>query len=257
VTRWSEDWEWWRTRSASFSAVASWQERHACLAGAKSPQDVLEACGADRMIPMELADRRLAAVVAEARTGDPVAARLALQRVFPGLVTRASHRASIHRRPIDGVLEELMASAWLVISEFPLDRRPVKIAVNIIRDAEYRLYGYVPVTARNTIPMQAEDLPQSLPPGVSHGSSFGGDPQDRLGEAPRMLLDAVQEGFPADDARLLAQLFVFDLTVTEIAAADGVSTRRVRARRKSALERLAAHIGYPPQDGAAGGGECA
>jgi len=245
VARWSREWTQWRTRPEATDALARWGQRHPCLAGLTSMAEAVAACGLDRSIPQEIADERLAAVVAEARNGDHDAARLVLQRVLPPLVHRASLRTRRDGASFAAVLDDLMASAWLVITEYPLRARPTKIAVNVIKDAEYRLYGYVPIMVRKTVLMAPENLPH-WPLREGTGETRGDDPQPVLGRLPRMLLDEVAAGYPLEDARLLIQLFVFGLSVNEIAAGQQVSPRWIRYRRQQALTRLATQLGHRP-----------
>jgi len=42
------------------------------------------------------------------------------------------------------VFEELGGRGLLVIGTYPLERRPEKIAVNIVRDADHAIFGYPP-----------------------------------------------------------------------------------------------------------------
>jgi DNA-directed RNA polymerase specialized sigma24 family protein len=241
LARWSREWEWWRTQPSGRIAVSRWGKRHPCLAGLNTLEDVLAGCGRDRAVSEPVADERLAAVVAEARTGDRTATRLVLQRVLPALAHRAGSRARLSRQPLGAVLEDMLASAWLVIAEYPLERRPAKIAVNIIRDAEYRIYGYVPVSVRRSVLVPPEKLPERS---TRVGGVAADEPEQALGQLSQVLVEAVRQGFPSADARLLGELFVFGLPVVEIARRDGVSQRWVRSRRQRALERLARHLGY-------------
>lgn len=251
MARWSQDWREWCARADSANAVRRWGQRHEGLAGLASLGDVVAACGADRSIPQEIADRRLAALIEEAIRGDQTAIRVVLQRVLPALVNRAGARARRGRVPFGAVLDDLMASAWVVIAEYPLAARPMKVAVNVIRDAEYRLYGYVPVIQRSTIPMAPQFLPHRPTSGSAAG--MGSDPADGLGDPqllfaglPQVLLDEVAAGFPVADARLLMQLYVFGLSVAEIAAGQGVTPRWIRYRRQQALTGIAVRLGHTP-----------
>ena len=235
LARWVRDWEWWRTQPEAARAPAHWALHHACLEKLDTLGEVLAGCGRDRSVPEEIADSRLAAVVAEARAGDVTAARLALQRVLPALLRRACRRARLGRRTMGDILDDLLCSAWLCIVDYPLERRPVKIAVNVVRDAEYRVYGYVPIVERNSVLMPVEEMPE-------RPARIDGQPEDaRTEAAPQLfdtIVDAVAEGFPIDDARLLAELFVYGVPVDDMAARDGVSPRAVRYRRSTALKQL-------------------
>jgi hypothetical protein len=248
VARWNADWSWWRTTGSARAAVRRWAERIPSLADLATVDEVLAACGGDQRVGKELADQRLAAIVALARGGDREAARLALQRVFPGLIQRTMVRARMHQLVVDGLLEDLMTAAWLEIIDFPLQKRPVKIAVNIIRDAEYRLFGYVPLVEQQSVLMPPQELPQHPVPGTSINPAWAADPQEQLDPVPRMLLDAVEDGLPARDARLLVQLYIFDRSVAQVAAAEGTSQRWVRTRRERALKGLAAHLARQAAD---------
>jgi hypothetical protein len=199
-------------------------------------EEVLAGGGQNQSVPVEVADTRLAALVAEARAGDPGAARLVLQRVLPGLIRTAARQARLRRLPFGVVLDDLAAAAWLEIVAYPLARRSAKVAVNILLDAQYRLLGYVPATVRATVP---DRLP-TPPAGLS------GAPADRPRHAGvevlHVLATAVRAGLPAADGRLLAKLLVAGLTAEQVAARDGVTARAVRSWRRAAISRLSALV---------------
>jgi len=246
LARLTHDWEWWQATPAAAAAPARWQERHPCLAGLGTLADVLAGCGRDRTVAQEVADARLAAVVAEARAGDQVAARVALQRVLPGLVRRAAARARLTRHPLGEILDDLVTSAWLIIVEYPLENRPVKIAVNILMDAEYRLYGYLPVMRRNTVLVPTrEQLPER--PARMDGTPLDTPPNAAI-QLHEVLLEAAAAGFSVPTARLIAELYVYGATIAEVAAREGVTDRAIRYRRSAALARLARWLAaYPPR----------
>jgi hypothetical protein len=234
------DWDWWRTDPAALRAPEQWAGRHPCLEGLGTLGEVLAGCGRDPSVPEKIADARLAAVVAEARTGDATAARLAVQRVLPALLRRACRRARLGRRSMGDILDDLLTSAWLCVVDYPLERRPVKIAVNIVRDAEYRVFGYVPITERVSVLMPVEDMPE-------RPARIDGQPEESTAEPAaqlfEVLMDAVAEGFPVEDARLLAELFVYGMAVEDLAAREQVSPRAIRYRRSTALKHLARWFG--------------
>jgi DNA-directed RNA polymerase specialized sigma24 family protein len=235
VRRWQADWDAWRVTDAAVAAVPRWRSRHRCLAGLATVEEVLAGCGGDLSVPLELADARLATVVAEAVAGDAAAARVALHRVMPGLVRAAARHARAWRRPFPAVLDDLAAAAWLVIVRYPVRRRPVKVAANIVLDAQYELFGYVPRTLAATVPAAPDTLPTS-PAGLSGAPVDAAD--SAAVEVLRVLAGAVRAGLPAADGRLLAELIVFGWTPEKIAARDGLSSRTVRDRRRAAMGRL-------------------
>jgi len=237
--RWLADWRHWRQTPAAAAGLDRWRRRHPCLAGFASLEELLAGCGWDPGVPQDVADGRLAALVAEASAGDSAAVRVVLERVLPGLVRRAARRARRDGRPFGEVLGELVAVAWLVIAEYPLARRPVKVAANIVRDTEYRLFGYVPATVRTCRPAAPEALP--VPPAGPDGRPVDGAPPPAV-EVLELLADAVRAGFPQADAVLLAELCVAGVSPSVLAARDGVTVRAVRSRRRVALARLCAHV---------------
>jgi hypothetical protein len=247
VVQWSADWQNLCARRDVAEVMAGWAQRHECLGGMTSLSQILDGCRADRGASPDLADRRLAALVSEAQAGCAVAHRLLMQRMLPPLLRRAAVRARRHRLPFDAVVSELMATAWLVVGDYPLARRPAKVAVNIVMDTEYGVFGRAPMMTRNTVPLAPDELAAVTPSGQLGGS----EPERVLEELPQLLREAVRSGLATDDARLLAELYLFGISVTEIAARDGVTARWVRCRRQRAARRLAAHVGL----GARGHGE--
>jgi DNA-directed RNA polymerase specialized sigma24 family protein len=244
VSRWVADWETWSARPDGAATVARWARRHPCLAGLGSLDEVVSACRADGGVEGELANQRLAAVVAEALEGDTTAHRVALQRVVPPLVRRAARRARRHRLPLDGVLEDLLATAWVVIGEYPLDRRPLKIAANVVLDTEFGVFAEPSRTARNTVPVAPEDLTAVRDrAGYDQREAAIGEPERVLEDLPHLLREAIGHGLATEDARLLAELFLFGMSVAEIAERDGVSRRWVRKRRLRAVRQIAERLG--------------
>jgi len=197
---------------------------------------LLAASGADLTVPMAQADATLAALVGRARTDDE-AARIVLQRVLPGLVVVAARRS--RQRPDERrrLFDDLVANAWCVIRTYPLERRPTKIAVNILRDAEY-LTCVRPSRLRSSgeIPMDEQQRPEG---GADHlGGAIERDPHPAYQVALLLNLGR-RAGLPPDDARLLERLHLAGERVEDIARDLGVTTRTVRNRRHAATQRLA------------------
>ena len=222
------------------SLTASWNEDWArrCADPRSGPEltAVLAACGADLTVPMEQADAALAALIGRARTDDD-AARTALQRVLPGLVLVAVRRS--RQRPEDRrrLFDDLVANAWCLIRTYPLERRPTKIAVNILRDAEYltcvrparlRSAGEVPVEERRRPDRGSDHL----------GGDIDRDPHPAY-QVAVLLNFGRRAGLPPEDARLLERLHLAGERVEDVARDLGVTARTVRNRRHAATQRLA------------------
>lgn len=87
----------------------------------------------------ELADGRLAQLVAEA-AHDPLAARVVLQRLLPGIISIARRRGRQRFALTIRLYDELLANAWIVIRCFPIHRRPQRVAANLLLDIEYQTF---------------------------------------------------------------------------------------------------------------------
>ncbi|MFK8024662.1 MAG: hypothetical protein AB8G26_11945 [Ilumatobacter sp.] len=109
--------------------------------------DVVDATAGDRA---GLGDERLRALVALAPS-DPLATRVVLQRLLPGLVAAARRwRATDSTHPVDVVI----SGAWEAIHGFDPSRRPSRIApalisdslwISLRRDSRRRSHDEVPV----------------------------------------------------------------------------------------------------------------
>ena len=239
VAAWIGDWDRWSSTPAAVEALGRWRDRHPSLAGYGTVAELLGGCGRDLRVPQEVADQRLAVLVGEARAGDTAAARVVLQRVLPGLVARAAARARRTRRPLGQLLHELVASAWLVIGEYPLERRPSKVAANVLLDAEYRLFGYVPIVERMTRPVAAVDIPPLV---AGLDGTAPGAPANASAQVLSMLALGVRRGLPDEDVRLLTDLVLLEKTADELAARAGVTASTIRRRRRRAAQRLADRV---------------
>jgi hypothetical protein len=251
VRRWLLDWEQWRHGETAAAAVRRWRAQHECLAGCSSVDDIVAVCGRDRRIAQETADAHLAILVGEAVRGDCAAARVVLQRVLPALVSQAARRAAQLGRPFDELLHELTTSAWLVIVSYPVDRRPIKVAVNVARDADYRLFGYTRLAERpgRIVPVEPCVVDRLADSRAQLDGRPLGEPKLVAVELLEFLAYAVARGFPRSQAQLLAELVVLGLPVPDVARKHGVAPRTMRRHRLEALRELAAWgaVALPPQ----------
>ena len=135
AARLNAEWEHLVTHRRTKVVPAAWR-RGQDLAPYATLAELLAATGRGGGLDDEAADRLLAAVVACAAT-DELAARLVLQRVTGGLVLTAIRRSARGAWDLQELFDDLVGHAWTVIRTYPLGRRPTKIAVNILRDAEY------------------------------------------------------------------------------------------------------------------------
>ena len=115
------DQEWGELVGMHPEAVMAWAVRHPVLAPYRSLDDVLVAA-------KQSPDAVLAALLAEVAAGDRLAGRVVLQ----ALVGRIARMAQ--RDPRSGI-DDYLAALWQVIDNYPLRRRPVRIAANLSMDA--------------------------------------------------------------------------------------------------------------------------
>jgi hypothetical protein len=183
------------------------------------------------------ADARLHHLVTFA-AHDDLAARIVLQRILPGLLARARRRGRIEPGGRSKCFDEIVAAAWLVIRTYPVDRRPARVAANLLRDAEYQAF----VRERRLRWATAETLcNEGLPEQVSDADPCRlvvDDPRRRLDEVVRRAHDA---GVPMRDLELIVTL-ARGVGPAEIAQREGVTDRAVRMRRSVAIGRVRAAI---------------
>lgn len=170
-------------------------------------------------------DAVLAGLLRAART-DAVAARVVLQRMLPGLLSRASrwgtHRAGGSAEPFD----ELLSVAWTVIREFPLERRPHHLASNLLRDTEAAAFAKV---ARRTIVIEL------IP---THFLDTPVEPDDTE-DPKRELADVLAAAGSLSEKEMeLLELLLQGHSQSEVAALLSVSERTVRNHRDAMVHRL-------------------
>lgn len=168
----------------------------------------------------------LARLLVLARSDD-LAARVVLQRLLPGLVSRARRWRPTRRGGSETAFEELVTAAWLVIRGFPVERRPTHLAANLLRDAEYQ--AFVRATRRvgeaESVPPSMLDLPVSVERAVEPAVELA----ELVADAHRVL--------SARDVQLV-RLLVSGRSPVEVAAAMDVSVRTVGYHRDAVVRRL-------------------
>jgi hypothetical protein len=200
---------------------------------------VLAATGSAGGRPMEEADQLLAEVIRLARHDD-LAARLVLQRVIAPLVLAAVRRTSDRPHLRRDLFADLASTAWLVIRTYPIERRPAKVAVNVVRDAEYL------TCTRDARLLRATEVPEPATATLWHDR-----PTDEVGrplgagrhaadDVARLFAQARSAGVAEADLDLLDALVLAGRPVSEVARELRVSARTVYNRRMAVTSRLAA-----------------
>jgi hypothetical protein len=222
----------------SIGRMASWPSP--VLHPHRSPAKLLQALDQNGGLSRDEADALLAEIVMVARH-DALAARIALQRLIPPLVVAAVRRTRGRPDLRQAMFDDLVANAWMVIRRYPLERRPIKIAVNILRDAEYQ------TCVRPARLRQAGEVPTVFAPDAPELGSC--DLQGRrdghmppAAEVDDVLALGAVAGLNPTDLAMVAEVHLLGRPVKDVANGFHVSTRTVRNRRAAVTARLAALI---------------
>jgi hypothetical protein len=220
-TRLNAEWRRLHDRPAAVAAARSW---HVTDVAFGDLDELLALAGAGQPTSAE-ADAVLDALVRVART-QPLAGRIVLQRLLPGLLVTARRRRSAHGPE---TFEDLVAAAWVAIHTFDLDRRPRSLAASLVWAADNRAFRrHVrpdPVTADPEAPSRlAAPVPDPHP----------------LRELVEVVDAARRAGIDESDLDLLRRLAADG---PRLVAADlQVTTRTIRNRRDRLVERLRAAV---------------
>ena len=222
------DREWCELVRDHRETAVRWADRHDPLASCRTLDDVLSAARLN-------SDPVLAALLAEVSSGDQVAGRVVLQALVGRIVRMAQ------RDPRSSV-DDYLALLWCVINNYPLQRRPVRIAANLSLDTlkavsrEHRWLGrgYV------TLWPSSESLEELLSPVGVDGTPYDSPPVD---VEVHEVLEAGKQLRLIDDSTsaLLHSVYIDGMTGTQSARRFHTSAGMVRVRCSKAVRRLAAH----------------
>jgi hypothetical protein len=223
------DREWCELVRDHQEAVARWADRHDALAPCRSLDDVLSAARLN-------SDPVLAALLAEVSIGDQVAGRVVLQALIGRMVRMAQ------RDPRSSV-DDYLALLWCVINNYPLQRRPVRIAANLSLDTlkavsrEHRWLGRGDVTLWPS----SESLEELLSPVGLDGTPYDSAPP--VDVEVHEVLEAGRQLRLIDDSAsaLLQSVYVDGMTGTQSARRFHTSAGMIRVRCSKAIRQLAAY----------------
>ena len=207
-----------------------WSEQEPVLAGFATPQQLLRQLDSLRG-RHQARNEILAALVRQAQT-DPLAARVVLQTLLPGL-KKIAGRLLLEAGERDELWSALLAHCWERIRCYPLERRPARIAANLLLDTLKK-------TSRE-LRRQRRDRDR-----------FGGEfPQEGVTSAPvdrdieRLLERAVAAtAIGKDEAELILRTRVDGADLRTLAAEAGVTYHALNTRRLRAEKRLLLFLGY-------------
>lgn len=178
-------------------------------------------------------DAVLRALLARSRV-DPLAARVVLQALRPGLKGLAK-RIFLDADDVEQLWQLLLASVWEQIRTYPLERRPRRIAANLLLDS---MRATLSELARER--SRRAELPPS--PVVPHAAAATSAP-----DVETVLARAVAAGaISADEAELILRTRIDEQPLASAAQEFGVSYNVLRVRLQRAERRLLLHLGISP-----------
>ncbi|HKN45254.1 MAG TPA: hypothetical protein VJW23_15185 [Propionibacteriaceae bacterium] len=223
------DREWCELVRDHRESVGRWAERYGALASCRTLDDVLSAARLD-------SDPVLAALLAEASIGDQLAGRVVLQALIGRMVRMAQ------RDPRSSV-DDYLGFLWCVINNYPLQRRPVRIAANLSLDTlkavsrGHRWLGRGDVILRPS----SESLEELLSPVRLDGTPYDSPPP--VDVEVHEVLEAGRQLRLIDDSAsaLLRSVYVDGMTGTQSARRFHTSSGAIRVGCCKAVRQLAAH----------------
>lgn len=219
--RLDREWAQLRRRSEVLERVRSWRLTEAEFA---TLDEFLTLTG-HRTEATADADRLLGRLVGVA-ADDPLATRIVLQRILPGLL--AIVRGEQRRNPRVNAFDLLIGEAWLSIVRYRVDARPTHVAARLLNDARHRAFTN-PRRHRviEEVPCDHETLNEMVVEVVQ-------SPFDELVGA---LGEARRRGLADDHVKAVGDLITHG-TVVRVAAMKSVSTRAVRYQQQHAIKRI-------------------
>jgi hypothetical protein len=178
------------------------------------------------------ADHVLLALVRRAVSGDALAARVLLQLLLPG--TRALARRWWALGDADERAAAAVTAVYHRIRRYPIERRPGRVAANILLDAAQELRRGVPKLLATP---SADPAAQAAV--LDRGWTVHGPVEHPAVELTEVLADAVAAGIvERDDAELIARSRIGGQRVADIAQHRGLRPRTLWDRRQRAEDAL-------------------
>jgi len=189
----------------------------------------------------EAEDAILAALIRQARS-DPLAARVVLQALLPGL-KRLAGRILLEAHQREELWSALLAHCWERIRCYPLERRPTRIAANLLLDTLKKTTREFRRELRDRDRF-GHELPSTL--------AAGWRPD---GDVERLLERAVAAtAISREEAELILATRIDGADIARLAAKRGVAYNTLVVRRLRAERRLLLFLGKPAVTSAGGKG---
>lgn len=220
--------EWRRLSTAdhAISRVNAWGLPNSPI---QHLDEVLERAGFGRDHKDSIADHYLYLLVTRAAS-DELAARIVLQRLLPPLIAVARRRGKITVGGFDEALTEIISHAWTLIRTYPTERRPAKVASNLVRDSEY--YAFVQPTRYRKYSVQLCD-----------NETMAHVPAQLEDEDAKLILNDTLDratSYLSSTSLSILRKLANGTTIEEIAKERGVRVRTARGWQQEAINELRA-----------------
>jgi DNA-directed RNA polymerase specialized sigma24 family protein len=210
--------------------LQAWSEEEPVLGGFATPQQLLRHLDSLRG-QHRARDEILAALVRQARN-DPLAARVVLQTLLPGLKTLA-RRILFEAGERDELWSALLAHCWERIRHYPLERRPERIAANTLLDTLKKTTRELKRERRDR-----DRFSNELP--ADHEASTRSD-----SDVEQLLQRAVAAAAISDEeAELILRTRVDGIDLNSLAGDVGIAYHTLNVRRLRAEKRLLLFLGH-------------
>lgn len=190
--------------------------------------------------PPDAKDAVLLALLVHAQQ-EPLAGRMVLQAMLPGLKSLSS-RLARSVVSFDELWQILFACLWERIVTYPVERRPSRVAANLLRDTLKRTLAELrrEANALAQLPeLSLDDLDDLLGAAASPPADADGH-----GDPEALLRRAVAAGaVTGEEAELILATEIDGVPMATVAERLGVSYNAVKIRRQRAEQRLLEFLG--------------
>ena len=235
TTSLDRDWQRLRRRPGALRQARAWADHHPSgplartVADIDDLQELLDATRG-RSASALAADGLLLELVSIAQD-DELAARVVIQRILPGLVSRSARYRS-HRNPVDPA-ELSVAAAWIAVRRYDWRSRGRNVAASLISDATFQAFRRPLRLRAATEELRSPHAFKVLPSAT--GPASGAE------ELAGVLRDALDAGVPTHDIELIRHLARTG-SPGRVARECGVTPRTIRNRRDRAIARVRAAL---------------
>ena len=222
--------EWPQLLPSLNARLRTWGRREPVFAAFPAAPLLLRALRSQQDHRLE--DAILLALLREARQ-DRLAGRFVVQALLPGL-KRAAARILFEAGERDELWSILLANLWERITSYPLERRPRRVAANLLLDTIHATltdFGRARRTIQATEPLVSDELAPA---------------RREEEEAEVVLARAARAGaISCEEAVLILRTRLEGLSLATLARELGVSYDALRVRRRRAERRLLLFLGVP------------